>query len=88
MMINIGPAIRRVRIASSYSQDGLAYLVGCPRSYISKIENGHSVPKLEQICRIADALGVSVSVIIRDAECFVSAQIPKDACAPLYVGAL
>lgn len=85
MMINIGPAIRRVRIAASYSQDGLAYLVGCPRSYISRIENGHAVPKLEQICRIADALGVSASVIILDAECFVSAQIPTDACIPLPV---
>jgi len=78
--MNLGTAIRRIRIASSYSQDGLAYLVGCPRSYISKVENGHTVPQLEQICRIAEALGVSASSIIRDAECFVPEQIPQIAC--------
>lgn len=78
--INLGPAIRRARRAASHSQDGLAYLMGCPRSYISKIENGHAVPQLEQICRIAEALETSASAIIRDAEVFVSEQIPQSAC--------
>jgi transcriptional regulator with XRE-family HTH domain len=75
--LDIGSAIRRARELSGYSQDGLAYLVGCPQPYISKIENGRSVPPVEQIARIALALGTTASMIVRDAETFMHVRISQ-----------
>jgi transcriptional regulator with XRE-family HTH domain len=77
--MQIGLAIRRARELSGLRQDGLAYLIGCPRSYICKIENGKSVPQLEQIRRIAEALGTTASMLVRDAENFVPTQVPIEA---------
>jgi len=38
-----------------------------PRTYISKIENGKAIPTLGSLERLADALEVDVTQLVRDA---------------------
>jgi transcriptional regulator with XRE-family HTH domain len=38
-----------------------------PRTYISKIENGKAIPTLGSLERLANALGVEVRHLVRDA---------------------
>ena len=40
-----------------------------PRTYISKIENGKAVPTLSSLDRLAQALEVSVCLLLRDTRC-------------------
>lgn len=77
MTMRIGVAIRKARIFSGLSQDGLAYLIGSPRTYISKIELEYCTPRLEQIERIASALGMKVSALIYDAEGSSPIEVPQ-----------
>lgn len=80
--MKIGIVIRNARIEAGYSQDGLAYLAKMPRQYISKIERECVMPQLDQIVRIAIALGVRASLLIREAEEIESLMIPANAVNP------
>jgi transcriptional regulator with XRE-family HTH domain len=55
-----GNVLRR-REAKGFSQDKLAEQADLDRTYISGIERGLRNPSLRIICRLAKALGVSVS---------------------------
>lgn len=77
--MKIGIVIRDARIKSGYSQDGLAYLAKMNRQYISKIERECCVPQLEQLVRIALALGVTASSLVSQAEQIESLMIPLNA---------
>jgi transcriptional regulator with XRE-family HTH domain len=48
------------------SQRQLASRMQVPRTYISKIENGKAVPTLGSLERLADALQVELSQLVRD----------------------
>lgn len=61
-------AIRRRRIAAGLSQETLAESAGLHPTYIGLIERGERKPTLHAGARIADALGVALSEIIREAE--------------------
>src|SRR5215472_3667251 len=54
----IGPRLRELREQRNLSQGDITEVIGLPRSYISRIENGHSVPSLETLQRLATALDV------------------------------
>ncbi len=41
--------------------------MGVPRTYISKIENGKAMPTLSSLDRLARALEVDISALLRDA---------------------
>jgi transcriptional regulator with XRE-family HTH domain len=49
------------------SQRQLAGRMQVPRTYISKIENGKAIPTLGSLERLATALDVDVSKLVRDA---------------------
>ena len=57
--------LRRVR---NLSQRQLAGRMGVPRTYISKIENGKAMPTLGSLERLAKALQVDISALLRDAK--------------------
>ena len=54
----IGKRIRQVREMRKLSQGDLEETSGLLRCYISRVENGHTVPSLETLERFAGALGV------------------------------
>jgi transcriptional regulator with XRE-family HTH domain len=58
--------IRQVRIAKKMAQHDLASLAGITREYLSALENGHRVPSLVLLEKLADALGVSITSLLRD----------------------
>ena len=63
-----GLAVRTRREQLGLSQESLAFRAGLHRNYISDIELGLKSPTLRVIVRLAEALGVTVSTLIRVAE--------------------
>lgn len=61
----VGDRIRSVRQHAGLTQEKLAEHAGLDRQAINKIEQGHDSAKLDSLIRIADALDVDLSVIVR-----------------------
>lgn len=51
--------IKEIRIEKKLSQIELARKAHMSQSYLSELENNKKSPTLRQLCKIADALGVS-----------------------------
>jgi transcriptional regulator with XRE-family HTH domain len=66
--LQVASAVRNLRLARSLSQRQLAGRMGVPRTYISKIENGKAMPTLSSLERLARALQVDISALLRDAK--------------------
>jgi transcriptional regulator with XRE-family HTH domain len=56
--MSIGARIRQLRDQKRLSQGDIENASGLLRCYISRVENGHTVPSLETLERFAAALGV------------------------------
>jgi transcriptional regulator with XRE-family HTH domain len=54
----IGHRLRKLREEKSLSQGDIEKRTGLLRCYISRVENGHTVPSLETLERLASALDV------------------------------
>jgi transcriptional regulator with XRE-family HTH domain len=65
--LHVAGQVREIRKARHLSQRQLASRMQVPRTYISKIENGKAIPTLGSLERLADALEVEVSRLVRDA---------------------
>jgi transcriptional regulator with XRE-family HTH domain len=65
--LHVAGQVREIRKARHLSQRQLASRMQVPRTYISKIENGKAIPTLGSLERLADALEVDVSQLVRDA---------------------
>lgn len=65
---NIGLAIRELRNSSNLSQEKLAELSGLHRTYVSDIERGSRNITLNSLSKIADALQISLSELVKKAE--------------------
>lgn len=63
----VAAAVRDLRHVRNLSQRQLAARMGVPRTYISKIENGKAMPTLSSLDRLAKALQVDISALLRDA---------------------
>src|ERR1700751_3355248 len=59
--INIGTAIRGYRLQKGMSQGDIEKRTGLLRCYLSRVENGHTVPSLETLQKIASALDLQLS---------------------------
>ena len=51
-----GKSMKKIRIQAKISQERLAEIAGLDRKTISRIENGHLSPSLDNLWAIADAL--------------------------------
>ena len=65
---NLGEAVRAARHKRGWSQERLAELADLDRTYVSGVERGIRNPALSTLERLADALQMRVSELIRDAE--------------------
>ncbi|MDE1155461.1 MAG: helix-turn-helix transcriptional regulator [Acidobacteriaceae bacterium] len=59
--INIGTTIRGFRLQKGMSQGDIEKRTGLLRCYLSRVENGHTVPSLETLQKIASALDLPLS---------------------------
>lgn len=64
----LGTAIRHKRMAQRISQEELGFRAGLHRTYVGGIERGEKNPSYANLLKLADALGVPTSEILRDAE--------------------
>lgn len=65
--LQVANAVRDLRRIRNLSQRQLAGRMNVPRTYISKIENGKAMPTLSSLDRLAKALQVDISALLRDA---------------------
>ena len=71
----IGSRLRAMREERELSQGDIEKSTGLLRCYISRVENGHTVPSLETLVRFAAALGVPLYTLFYTSE--KEAQTPN-----------
>ena len=64
----MGQTIGRLRTARGMSQEVLSGLAGMSRSHLAMIENGRKNARVETLWRIAQALGIRLSTLMKLAE--------------------
>lgn len=60
----IGITIKTARLERGISQGDIERLTGLRRCYISRLENGRTVPSLNTLAIIAESLAMKVSQLI------------------------
>src|ERR671923_273758 len=63
--LNLATSIRSLRLRNGLSQRQLATRMSVPRTYVSKIENEKATPTLSSLERLARALEVQVSDLLK-----------------------
>jgi len=61
----LGENLKKLRLKKNMSQVDLATALNVDRAYISNIENGRMNPTLSTLEKIAGALGVSTSELVK-----------------------
>lgn len=64
----IAPVLKQLREVKNLSQGDVERRTGLLRCYISRVENGHTVPSLETLEKIARALDVSMGQLFYASE--------------------
>lgn len=59
-----GGRIRELRMRAGQSQEALAHQAGLDRSYVGQVERGERNVSLDNIHRLAEALGVEAGTLI------------------------
>src|SRR5216684_1168399 len=58
--MNIGETIRNFRLQRSMSQGDIEKRTGLLRCYLSRVENGHTIPSLDTLAKIAHAMDLPI----------------------------
>jgi transcriptional regulator with XRE-family HTH domain len=64
--MSIGSTIRTYRLQKGMSQGDIEKRTGLLRCYLSRVENGHTVPSLETLQKIAGALDLQLAQFFSD----------------------
>ena len=64
----IGDRLRALREEKKYSQGDIEKRTGLLRCYISRVENGHTVPAIETLEKMARALDIPLYQLFYDGE--------------------
>lgn len=64
--MKIGVMIRGYRLQKGMSQGDIEKRTGLLRCYLSRVENGHTVPSLDTLSKIAHALDVPLAQFFSD----------------------
>lgn len=59
-----GEILRTARLAAGFSQSDLSEKSGLPKPTLSRYENGHVLPSLQTLRKLADALGIGESALL------------------------
>ncbi len=59
--MNIGETIRNFRLQKGMSQGDIEKRTGLLRCYLSRVENGHTIPSLDTLAKIAGAMEVPLA---------------------------
>lgn len=70
--MDVGSVIRTFRQRRGLSQGDLEKRTGLMRCYISRVENGHTVPSIETLSRIARALDAPLADLFLSADARVA----------------
>ena len=70
--VAIGEVIKSYRLERSLSQGDIERRTGLLRCYLSRVENGHTIPSLETLAKIAEAMEISL------ADFFPGSASPQD----------
>ncbi|MEM7016098.1 MAG: helix-turn-helix transcriptional regulator [Pseudomonadota bacterium] len=64
--MNFGEKLKSLRASHDWTQPQAAQTIGVEQSYLSKLENNHSIPSSEVFSQIIQAFNVTVTDIIQD----------------------
>lgn len=59
--MNIGATIRTYRLQKGMSQGDIEKRTGLLRCYLSRVENGHTIPSLDTLAKIANAMDLPIA---------------------------
>jgi transcriptional regulator with XRE-family HTH domain len=65
LVTDLGAAIKKRRQAKNLSQEALAEIADFDRTYISLLERGERNPSFTNLCRVAAALGITPSELLK-----------------------
>ena len=60
MNVSIGERLKQIREAKTMSQGDIEHRTGLLRCYVSRVENGHTIPNLETLEKWSKALSISM----------------------------
>lgn len=75
--MEIGERLKTIREEKNLSQGDIEKRTGLLRCYLSRVENGHTVPAVETIEKIAQALGVPMYSLFYEGEKPPEPRSPK-----------
>ena len=64
--MNIGETIRNYRLQKSMSQGDIEKRTGLLRCYLSRVENGHTIPSLDTLAKIAGSMDIPLAQFFSD----------------------
>jgi len=64
--MNIGETIRNFRLQKGMSQGDIEKRTGLLRCYLSRVENGHTIPSLDTLAKISAALDMPLGNFFAD----------------------
>jgi transcriptional regulator with XRE-family HTH domain len=65
-LMNIGETIRNFRLNKGMSQGDIQERTGLLRCYLSRLENGHTIPSLDTLAKIAAAMDIPLAYFFAD----------------------
>ena len=73
--MDFGDKLRNLRKDKDLTQPELADAMGIEQSYLSKLENGNSLPSNDMLGRILDVFGIGISELVDDLDQGVRNQL-------------
>jgi transcriptional regulator with XRE-family HTH domain len=64
----IGDRLREIRVSKNLSQGDIEARTGLLRCYISRVENGHTIPSIETLIKIARALEMHLYQVLYEGD--------------------
>ena len=66
--MNIGETVRNYRLQKGMSQGDIEKRTGLLRCYLSRVENGHTIPSLDTLAKIATAMDLPLAQFFNEHE--------------------